>query len=130
MINRKISVGLENLNPLSANPAKWPNTLKQFVGKLPTNWVCLAIFVKLALKGLSSPLKEIRTSFEGCVRFFFASLFCNSKREHLWNNKKCFLFHFKSSFRSWDNRILTFQNIQMLWRHQMPKHEHQAYFTE
>ena len=41
------------LNPLSANPTKWPNTLKQFVGKLPTN--CLSVFgrfVKLALKGL------------------------------------------------------------------------------
>ena len=40
-------------NPLSANPTKWSNTLKQFVGKLPTN--CLGAFdhfVKLALKGL------------------------------------------------------------------------------
>ena len=41
-------------NPLSANPTKWSNTLKQFVGNLPTN--CLSVFdhfVKLALKGLS-----------------------------------------------------------------------------
>ena len=41
------------LNPLSANPTKQPNTLKQFVGKFPTN--CLSVFdylVKLALKGL------------------------------------------------------------------------------
>ena len=41
-------------NPLSANPIKWPNTLKQFVGKLPTN--CLSVFghfVNLALKGLT-----------------------------------------------------------------------------
>ena len=41
------------LKPLSANPTKWPNTLKQFVGKLPTN--CLNVFghfVNLALKGL------------------------------------------------------------------------------
>ena len=40
-------------NPLSANTIKWPNTLKQFVGKLPTN--CLSVFghfVNLALKGL------------------------------------------------------------------------------
>ena len=40
-------------NPLSANPTKWSNTLKQFVGKLPTN--CLSgfdHFVGLALKGL------------------------------------------------------------------------------
>ena len=36
-----------------ANPTKWSNTLKQFVGKLPTN--CLSVFghfVGLALKGL------------------------------------------------------------------------------
>ena len=41
------------LNPLSANPTKWLNTLKQFVGSLTTN--CLSVFdhfVGLALKGL------------------------------------------------------------------------------
>ena len=27
----------DSLNPLSANPIKWSNTLKQFVGNLPTN---------------------------------------------------------------------------------------------
>ena len=49
----KMKTGKCNLNPLSANPTKWPKTLKQFVGKLPTN--CLSMFghfVKLALKGL------------------------------------------------------------------------------
>ena len=42
-------------NPLSANPTKWPNALKQFVGKLPMN--CVSVFghfVKLALKRLKS----------------------------------------------------------------------------
>ena len=41
------------INPLSANPTKWSNTLKQFVGELPAN--CLSAldhFVGLALKGL------------------------------------------------------------------------------
>ena len=41
------------LNPLSANFTKWSNTLKQFVGKLPTN--CLSVFDHfggLARKGL------------------------------------------------------------------------------
>ena len=41
------------LNLISANPAKWSNKLKQFVGNLPAN--CLSVFnhfVKLALKGL------------------------------------------------------------------------------
>ena len=42
------------INPLSANPTKWSNTLKQFVGKLPTN--CLSVFdhfMNLELKGLT-----------------------------------------------------------------------------
>ena len=42
------------VNPLSANPTKWSNKPKQFVGNLPTN--CLGVFdhfVGLALKGLS-----------------------------------------------------------------------------
>ena len=34
------------INPLSANPTKWPNTLKQFVGSV------FGHFVNLALKGL------------------------------------------------------------------------------
>ena len=41
-------------NPLSANPTKWSNTLKQFIGNLPMN--CLSVFdhfVELALQGLS-----------------------------------------------------------------------------
>ena len=41
------------LNPLSVNITKWSNTLKQFVGKLPTN--CLSVFnhfVGLAIKSL------------------------------------------------------------------------------
>ena len=44
---------LVGVNPLSANPTKWSNTLKHFVGKLQTN--CLSVFdnfVGLALKGL------------------------------------------------------------------------------
>ena len=42
-----------DLNPLSPNLTKWSNTIKQFVGNLPTS--CLSVFdhfVKLALKGL------------------------------------------------------------------------------
>ena len=45
------------MNPLSANPTKWPNTLKQFVDQLPKN--CLSVFghfVKMALKGLDKSL--------------------------------------------------------------------------
>ena len=42
---------LPQYSPLTANPIKWSNTLKQFVGNLPTN--CLSVFdhfVGLALK--------------------------------------------------------------------------------
>ena len=41
------------INPLSANPTKWSNTLKQFAGNLLKN--CLSVFdhfVKLVFKGL------------------------------------------------------------------------------
>ena len=53
--NKQLVRKSNNINPLSANPTKWSNTLKQFVGKLPTN--CLSVsdhFVGLALKGLSN----------------------------------------------------------------------------
>ena len=43
------------INPLSANPTKWLNTLKQLIDNLPTN--CLSVFnhfVELALKELSN----------------------------------------------------------------------------
>ena len=39
--------------PLSANPEKWSNTLKQIVGNLPT--ICLSVFdhfINLAFKGI------------------------------------------------------------------------------
>ena len=44
---------MERVNPLSTNFTKWSNTLKQFVGKLPTN--CLRVidhFVGLVFKRL------------------------------------------------------------------------------
>ena len=46
-------LGMSLFNTSSANPTKWSNTVKQFVGKLVTN--CLSVFdhfVGLALKGL------------------------------------------------------------------------------
>ena len=42
-----------SFNPLSANFTKWPNTHKQFVGNLPTNFLSVfGHFLGLALKGL------------------------------------------------------------------------------
>ena len=42
------------LNPLSGNPTKLSNTLKQFVGNLPTNYLSVFDhFVELVVKGLT-----------------------------------------------------------------------------
>ena len=60
----KNSKRLSAANPLNANPTKWSNTLKQFVGNLPTN--CLSVldhFVGLALRRLSIPAKTIYSKF-------------------------------------------------------------------
>ena len=45
------------INPLSANPTKWSNILKQFVGKLALNFLSVfGYFVGLALEGLITVL--------------------------------------------------------------------------
>ena len=69
-------------NPLSTNPAKWSNTLKQFVGQ-PTN--CLIVFdhfVGLALKRL---IYESRI-FE--IGFFYAKIVKEMKKEVLGEKKQ------------------------------------------
>ena len=55
-----------SVNPLSANPEKWSNTLKQIVGNLPT--ICLSVFdhfMNLALKGLRRDVQVTELSEEG-----------------------------------------------------------------
>ena len=62
------------VNPLSANLTKWSNTLKQFVGNLPTN--CLSVFehfVILALKGLIQRDVELLFTFF-CVNLCIFSM--------------------------------------------------------
>ena len=52
-----------NINPLSANPTKCSNTLKQVVDNLPTN--CLSLFdhfVRLAFKGLMNSQHLMNTA--------------------------------------------------------------------
>ena len=47
----KISFEMK-INTLRANPTKWPNTLKQFVGNSRRIvWLCLIIFGGWRLKG-------------------------------------------------------------------------------
>ena len=50
-------------------------------------------------------LHEQGNKLKACVRYIFTSLFCKSKKRDLWSKEKCCLFHFESSFRSWDNKI-------------------------
>ena len=67
----KLCVFDQTINPLCINPTKWLNTLKQFVGNLPTN--CFSVFdhfVKLALKGLKSDIRNIIN-----IRSFITSTF-------------------------------------------------------
>ena len=52
------------LNPLSANPTKWSNTLKQLIGSLPTN--CLSVFDHF----LNLALKDLRTLIHLLLLYF------------------------------------------------------------
>ena len=75
---RKKSIGISAyLNFLSANPTKWSNTVKQFLGSLPTN--CLSLFdhfVKLALKGLRVSQNIFCLSLSVCLSVWLpASLY-------------------------------------------------------
>ena len=68
----------QSLNPLSANPTKWSNTLKQFMGNLPTN--CLSVFnhfVILAVKGLKSTKKNQSQYAHQTSIFHFKSIASN-----------------------------------------------------
>ena len=81
------------LNPLSASPTKWPNTLKQFVGKLPTN--CLNVFGHF----LNSNRINIRMTNDYFVRIpyrdFRSALECISD---MINN---FIISFRFLIQSW-----------------------------
>ena len=65
-----MEVSIVALNPLRFNFTKWSNTLKQFVGNLPTN--CLSVFgdfVGLVFKGLSDHHLMNELSLRNC-RYF------------------------------------------------------------
>ena len=75
------------LNPLTTNPTKWSNRLKQFVGKLPMN--CFSLFdhfVKLALKGLSFSISVLQERVHGVMKVFFqVDLLYRNRNSH----RKC-----------------------------------------
>ena len=63
---------------------------------------------KLALWPERLPRKDDTKLLLKVVPATFSLVFYKSKREHLWNLEKCFLFYFKSSFRFRENQILVF----------------------
>ena len=76
--------GLHASSPLSANPTKWLNTLKQFVGNLPAN--CLSVFdhfMNLPLKGLMvQTLKRISQENETLILLQNLGFVINLKMLH------------------------------------------------
>ena len=69
-------------NPLSANNTKWSNTLKQFVGKFPTN--CLSVFdhfVGLAPKGLKNKITMPYILWKECFLIYQKATICESKKD-------------------------------------------------
>ena len=76
------------VDPLSFNPTKWPNTLKQFFGKLPTNYLSVFDhFVKLALKWL---IRRDFSLFVGKVYFFTGIVTISSDNDNYLNSSKQF----------------------------------------
>ena len=74
---RSIKACLSIYGPLRPIITKWSNTLKQFVGKLPTN--CLSVFdhfVGLALKGLKVSLIEMKGKLRPPHSVFLKYKYC------------------------------------------------------
>ena len=72
-------MSLLNVIPLSADPTKWSNSLKQFVGKLSTN--CLSViehFTGLVLKGLKSFIIMICSISQSFSFVFTRADFCSA----------------------------------------------------
>ena len=57
-----------------------------------THWFLVHSFSTLLITLVTNALVK------GCVCYILASLFCMSKRQHLWNKEKCFYFTSKALF--------------------------------
>ena len=73
------------LNSLSANPTKWPNTLKQLVGKLSTN--CLIVFDHL-WGWHRWRVKIDLLILKGKLEIFFQNFKIDDTRQFVWHWKK------------------------------------------
>ena len=79
------------LNPLSANPTKWSNTLEKFVVKLPTN--CLSVFdhfVGLALRWLKEN-KSLTPNSDMIDSVPLQCSACCERRNKIYPSKKLIL---------------------------------------
>ena len=84
-------------NLLSANPTKWSNILKQFVGNLPTN--CFSVFdhfLWLTLKWLNHVHLSLTVIPSSCRRFFVAVH--KNKKAKSYMTTFCIRFLFFLSF--------------------------------
>ena len=106
------------LNPLIASPTKWSNTLKQFVGSLPTN--CLSVldhFVKLAFKGLIEPFVKYLNL--GSVRlkqtFCLAAVFALCGNILLGQYVICIERYGNCSSKDYQRVVPSFQKMRKSW---------------
>ena len=75
-----------HISPLSANPTKWSNTFKQFVGNLPTNFLnVLDHFMGWVFKGLELSLFLPNSQYN---RKFFPNITWNVSESKLINSLK------------------------------------------
>ena len=80
-LQKSLQFILLSFNPLSANPTKWSNTLKQFFGKLLTN--CLNVFDHFV--GLA--LKRVNIDFSPSFLTYFQHHYIH----YIWYPKSLFL---------------------------------------
>ena len=88
-------------NTLSANTTKWSNTLKQFVGNLPTN--CLSVFDYFVILALKELIKSDSNNYYVNLSYIVAYLSYMWKRPSLfspWFNDVWFLYSFLWSKRN------------------------------
>ena len=115
--------------------------LKILIGQVVQILACFPLYLEISANfswfwGQSPEALDQKWSYgpknwiKGCVHYIFTSLFCIPEIEDWWNKEKCFLFHFESSFCSWDNQILDFQIFQFHDVIKCPSMKHEIHFIE
>ena len=133
------------LKPLNTNPKKWSNTLKQFVGNLPTN--CLSVFdhfVKLALKGLTLPIdvysaRNVRKNFVPTIKLL-SYLVRNNMETYYPCTWLSFVNQKNEKIRNWNLLMKIISTVHLLlfyftldtkiWKNIFSSYESQKKFSE